>query len=167
MSRPAEASRFASVLRTDGLRAALAYLNSRTPHRCTAVYRYDGDVMRSMATYDRSEPEAELGPDVAVADAYCGKVAESRQPFQFTDMRLLDTTQRLARNPIVCYCGVLIRDAAGAPWGTLCHYDFQPCQMRTTDIPLLEAVAPMVYAALTAPASPSASSGQRGLTSKA
>ena len=34
---------------SDGVHAALRYLNSRTPHRFTGVYRYDGDVLRNMA----------------------------------------------------------------------------------------------------------------------
>ena len=145
MSQEAEARVFASTLASRGLHAALAYLNSRTPHRCTAIYRYDGPTMASVMLYDRMEPAATRGIDVAVADAYCAQVAQRGQPFEFRDTTLLARGDRRARNPVVCYCGVLIPDGAGVPWGTLCHYDFQPCQMRRTDIPLLQAVAPLLY----------------------
>ena len=165
MSRPSELATFRSLIQGEGLRAALAYLNSRTPHRCTAVYRYDAEVMRNVLLFDRADPAAEHGIDVAVQDAYCGAVATTGKPFAFKDMHLLPKGKQLPRNPIVCYCGVVVRAPEGGAWGTLCHYDFQPCQMRTSDIPLLEAAAPLVYAALGGSAN--ASSGQRGLTSKA
>ena len=164
MSRPAELASFRSLLQGEGLRPALAYLNSRTPHRCTAVYRYEGEVMRNVLLFDRGDPTIERGIDVAVQDAYCGAVATTGKPFAFKDTRLLAQGRQLPQNPIVCYCGVLIRTPEGAAWGNLCHYDFQPCEMRTSDIPLLESAAPLVYAALE---DASVSSGQRGLTSKA
>jgi hypothetical protein len=40
---------------------------------------------------------------------------------------------------------VLIRDAEGKAFGTLCHYDMQRCQERTTDLPLLEEAAGLLY----------------------
>ena len=136
---------FASHLRREGLHAALRYLNGRTPHRFTALYRYDGDTMRNVALYDRTDPALERGFDVGVADAYCATVAKRGKAFEFRDTSLLASDERHAANPVVCYCGVLVPASDGAPWGTLCHFDFQPCQMRTSDIPLLEAVAQLVY----------------------
>lgn len=41
-----ETSRFASPLQQHGVRAALRYLNDRTPHRYTGLFRFDGDVPR-------------------------------------------------------------------------------------------------------------------------
>ena len=148
MSEQEAVGAFASLLQASGLQAALAFLNSRTPYRCTAVYRYDGHVMTNVLLYDRMDPHASHGIDVAVADAYCAQVAERRQAFEFTDTRLLARSELRPHNPVVCYCGVVLQDPAGAIWGTLCHYDFQPCQMRRSDIPLLQAVSPLVYAAL-------------------
>nr|GFD17252.1 hypothetical protein [Tanacetum cinerariifolium] len=37
------------------------------------------------------------------------------------------------------------RYTGGQAYGTLCHYDMQRCQERTTDLPLLEAAAPLLY----------------------
>jgi len=40
----------------------------------------------------------------------------------------------------------VIRDQHGEPYGTLCHFDMRPCDQRTSDIPLLEAATPLIYA---------------------
>jgi hypothetical protein len=40
---------------------------------------------------------------------------------------------------------VLISSPEGMPYGTLCHYDIQRCETRTSDIPLLKAAAPLIY----------------------
>ena len=40
------------------------------------------------------------------------------------------------------------RDSHGKAFGTLCHYDMNRCQERTTDLPLLEAAASLLYQAL-------------------
>jgi hypothetical protein len=145
MSLETEVDTFASVLESEGLHRALAFLNSRTPHRCTAVYRYEGSIMRNVILYDRMDPACLRGIDVAADDAYCAVVAKRGSAFEFRDTRLLAHGDRREHNPVVCYCGVLVRDGHGAAWGTLCHYDFKPCQMRKSDIPLLDAVARLVY----------------------
>jgi len=145
MSEEADIRAFASILKTEGLHPALAFLNSRTPHRCTAVYRNDGHVMSNVAIHDRMDPTCDRGIDVAVEDAYCAHVAAQGAAFEFRDTRLLAVGEYRANNPVVCYCGVVIPDGSARMWGTLCHYDFKPCEMRKSDIPLLQAVAPLVY----------------------
>jgi hypothetical protein len=74
-----ELAAFRVALR-DGLHTALRYLNSRTPHRFTGVYRYDGEVLRNMALFDRSAPETQRGIDIPMADAYCANVGRWSSP---------------------------------------------------------------------------------------
>lgn len=145
MAHETEARTFAAFLEARGLHAALGFLNGRTPHRCTGVYRYDGALMTNVIVFDRMEPGTLHGIDVAVTDAYCAQVVANGGAFEFRETRLLARGQQRPANPVVCYCGVVIPDADGKVWGTLCHYDFKPCQMRKSDIPLLQAVAPLVY----------------------
>src|SRR3954464_5010579 len=114
MAPSSEALVFASHLRREGLHAALRFLNSRTPHRFTALYRYDGDTMRNVALYDRTDPALERGFDVGVADAYCATVAKRGKAFEFRDTKLLASDERHAANPVVCYCGVLVPGSDGA-----------------------------------------------------
>ena len=132
----------------DGVHAALRYLNSRTPHRFTGVYRYDGEMLRSMALFDRFEAEKQRGIDIPMADAYCSNVGRNRQPLEFADAKGDGRFPYLPGSPVVCYSGVLISSPEGVPYGTLCHYDIRPCETRMSDIPLLKAAAPLFYEAL-------------------
>ncbi len=142
-----ELAGFCVALR-EGVRAALRYLNSRTPHRFTGVYRYDGEMLRNMALFDRSEPEAQRGNDIPMADAYCANVGRNREPLEFADAEGDGRFPYLPGSPVVSYCGVLISSPDGAPYGTLCHYDVRRCETHTSDIPLLKAAAPLIYEAL-------------------
>lgn len=132
----------------DGLHAALHYLNNRTPHRFTGVYRYDGEMLRNMALFDRSEPEMQRGVDIPMADAYCTNVGRNREPLEFADAKGDGRCRYLPGSPVVSYSGVLISNPAGVPYGTLCHYDLRRCETRTSDIPLLQAAAPLIYESL-------------------
>ncbi|HYF43383.1 MAG TPA: GAF domain-containing protein [Ramlibacter sp.] len=131
-----------------GVHAALRFLNSRTPHRFTGVYRYDGDMLRNMALFDRFEPDHQRGIDIPMANAYCANVGRTREPLEFANARLDGRFPYLEGSPVVCYSGVLISTPQGEPYGTLCHYDVRPCDPRTSDIPLLKAAAPLIYEAL-------------------
>ena len=137
-------------LESGGVHEALRYLNSRTPHRFSGIYRYDGEILRNEALFDRDAPGLRRGDDVAMVDAYCALVGQSQQPLEFGDIHTDNPIAVKAGSPVVSYCGVLIRSEDGAPFGTLCHFDFLPCQERSSDIPLLEAIAPHIFKALEA-----------------
>lgn len=142
-----ELARFREALR-DGMGAGLRYLNSRTPHRFTGVYRYDGDTLRNMALFDRFEPEKQRGVDIPMVNAYCANVGRNREPLEFADAKRDGRFPYLPESPVVCYSGVLIVSLEGVPYGTLCHFDVQRCQVSISDIPLLEAAAPLIYEAV-------------------
>ena len=140
----AEIAEFAAVLQQQGVHAALGYLNHRTPHRYTAVYRFDGDVLRSEALFDRNVADVRQGTDAPLATTYCSLVGRSEAPVDILDAAV-DPQARGIETPVISYCGALIRDGQGIAFGTLCHYDLQRCQTRTTDQPLLEAAAQLLY----------------------
>lgn len=142
-----ELAAFRTALR-EGVHAALRYLNNRTPHRFSGVYRYDGEMLRNVALFDRFEPEQQRGIDIPMADAYCANVGRSREPLEFADAKGDGRFAYLSGSPVVCYSGVLISSPGGVPYGTLCHYDVQHCETRTSDIPLLKAAAPFIYEAV-------------------
>ncbi len=147
MNASREFSDLKDTLEARGLHAALGFLNARTPHRFTGVYRFDGDTLRNVCLFDRIAPETLQGDDLSMNDAYCAIVGRTGKSLEFADAR---TDGRFAYKPavpIISYCGVLLRDAAGKPFGTLCHYDFQPCQHRSSDVPLLEAIGPLFVGA--------------------
>ncbi|AYA37177.1 hypothetical protein D3Y59_09010 [Hymenobacter oligotrophus] len=143
-----EVSEFAEVLRQRGLHAALEYLNNRTPHRYTGIFRFDGATLRNEALFDRYNPTLQKGGDAPMEATYCSLVGQQQQPLEINDASTDVRVKGIVETPVVSYCGVLIRDAQGQPYGTLCHYDMQRCQERSTDVPLLEAAARLFYAYL-------------------
>ena len=134
-----------TVLLQQSVHAALEYLNRRTPHRYTGLFRFDGDALHNEALFDRNQPSVQQGTVAPLATTYCALVGRVQAPVHFPDAALDPRVQGLVQYPARSYCGVLIHDGLGHPYGTLCHYDLQRCQERTTDIPLLEAAAALFY----------------------
>lgn len=139
---------FENVLKSQGIHAALRFLNLRTPHRFTGIYRYDGPMLRNEYLFDQFTPDVCKGPDVPMADAYCAVVGQTRKTVEFEDIRRDRRVPVRSGSPVTSYCGVVIPDERGTPFGTLCHYDLKPCQQRVSDAPLLEAAAPLVFKAM-------------------
>ncbi|MBO0360566.1 hypothetical protein J0X19_21570 [Hymenobacter sp. BT186] len=143
ISMQPEINAFTACLQ-QGTHQALEYLNSRTPHRYTGVFRFDGEMLRNEALFDRYQPAVRQGEDVPLAVTYCALVGRQQAPLQILDA-LTDPQAAGVETPVISYCGVLIRDAQGRAYGTLCHYDLQRCQERTTDLPLLEEAARLLH----------------------
>jgi len=139
---------FATILEQQGLHAALRFLNDRTPHRFTGVYRYDGEVLRNEHIFDAHDPDLQRGLDVPMFDAYCALVRQREQAVEFLDISSCTDVPIKGSSAVVSYVGVLIRDEQGNPFGTLCHHDVKRCETRSRDLPLLEAVTPLVHKVL-------------------
>ncbi|MET4074061.1 hypothetical protein [Hymenobacter sp. UYCo722] len=140
----AEIAEFAVLLHQQGAHAALGYLNRRTPHRYTGVWRFDGDMLRSEVLFDRKMPDVRQGADAPMAATYCSLVGRYEAPVQILDATV-DPQALGIETPVISYCGALMRDGQGKAFGTLCHYDLQRCQERTTDQPLLAAAEQLLY----------------------
>ena len=136
------------MLEPEGVHSALRFLNSRTPHRFTGIYRYDGDVLRNVYLFDQFDPASTKGQDVPMVDAYCANVGRAGSGIEFSDVGTDRKVEIKSGSPVVSYCGALIRDSSGEPFGTLCHYDVKPCDVPVSDLPLLEEIAPLIYEAL-------------------
>ncbi len=132
-------------MQRQGVHAALKYLNSRTPHRYTGIFRFDGDVLHNELLFDRYDSELLKGGATPMEATYCSLVGRQEAPLEITDSAVDDRVKGVIDTSVVSYCGVLIQDEAGKPFGTLCHYDMQRCEERTTDLPLLQAAAAMFY----------------------
>ena len=135
---------FTTLLQQQGVHAALEYLNHRTPHRYTGLFRFEGDILRNEVLLDRNQPSVRQGEDVPMVVTYCALVGRQESPLNILDA-VTDPRAQGVDTPVISYCGVLIRDERGQAYGTLCHYDMQRCQERTTDLPLLEAAAQLLY----------------------
>ena len=139
-----EIAAFTRMLTQRGVHAALGYLNSRTTHRYTGIFRFDGQYSRNLVLYDRYDPKVRQGQDVPLAEAFCSLVGRQEEPLQILDATL-DPRAWEVDTLVVSYCGVLIRDSQGRIFGTLCHYDLELCQALAMNLPLLEAAAQLLY----------------------
>lgn len=136
---------FLEALRDGGLRSALLFLNKRTPHRYTGVFRFDADMLRNVALVDKWDPAVIRGEDVPLAAAYCAHLHRTGEPLEVHDGNSDARVPWMAGNPIVSYCGAVVEDEFGRPWGALCHFDSAPCDAKTSDLPFILAAAKMLY----------------------
>jgi hypothetical protein len=140
---------FEQTLQRDGLHAALALLNAATPYRLTGVYRFEGDLVRSVLLFDRKNPHLTVGADVPWNDSYCRITSEHGSRCEITnapeDSRL---TGHAARAAVQAYVAVLLRAPDGSPLGTLCHYDLNPVTVPRGLFDVLETVGPVVERSL-------------------
>ncbi|MCB2409811.1 hypothetical protein [Hymenobacter lucidus] len=143
-----EIAEFTSILKQGGIHAGLEYLNGRTPHQYTGIFKFDGDTLRNLALFDRYQPAVEKGGDTPMEATYCSLVGKQEAPLEINDAAVDPHVKGLIKTPVISYCGVLIRDAQGKAFGTLCHYDMQRCEERTTDLPLLQAAAGLLHGQL-------------------
>lgn len=141
----ADLAAFSDCLDQDGLRAALLFLNKRTPHRYTGVFRFDGDMLRNVALVDKWDPTVDHGDDVPLAAAYCAHLYQTGEPLEVEDGGKDSRVPWMQTSPIVSYCGSVIVDGEGTPWGALCHFDTARCDAKNSDMPLLVAAARIVF----------------------
>lgn len=136
---------FTVCLQQEGLRSAVLFLNRRTSHRYTGVFRFDGEMLRNVLLVDKWDPTVELGDDVPLAAAYCAHLHQTGEPLEVLDGATDARVPWMHGSPIVSYCGAVIEDAQGRPWGALCHFDTSPCDSKNSDMPLIVAAARIVY----------------------
>lgn len=136
------------VLDALGLHAALAWLNARTQHRFTGVWRYDGDMLHSVCLFDRTDPSTTIGASAPVARTYCGILFEMKSVVLVIENTHSDTRfPTIKDSAVVSYCGAMLKDGRGHPWGTLCHWDPAPQPAAEAELALLPAIAPAVLRA--------------------
>ena len=133
------------TLSEHGTLGALRYLNSRTRHRYTGTYLFEPPLLRNHCLFDRENPDVRSMEDLVLRDSYCGKVAESGEPFA-TENSMTD--QRLAGHPartlMMAYHGFPLRDEVGNCFGSLCHWDVRPRLIPAAEFPVLQAAAPVL-----------------------
>lgn len=130
-----------AIVKRGDLRGALHLLNRRTAFRYTAVYCCNEEVLRSVCFYDRWNPTTTTQPDVPVDATYCAIVQRHDQPLEVADVRSEHRFPWMKRNSFTSYCGVPVRDEDGRVIGTVCHFDIQPCQAASSEMPLLALAA--------------------------
>jgi GAF domain-containing protein len=139
---------FRQLFDEKGLHPALAYLNARTRHRYTGLYRFDPPMLRNVGLYDRENPALHTGGDSPMQETYCSIVGDRGAVF-FTPDALGDArlATHLARATVQAYCGAPVVDGRGTCVGTLCHFDVRPRLVPETEIPVMERIGKLLAAA--------------------
>ncbi len=133
---------FAELLSEKGPAAALEYLNQGVPHRYSAVYRFDGGLLRNVLLHDKLD---EVRPEYLLAvpfeHSFCKFVLRDKA-FRTEDSRL---DQRLDGHPyqgvVISYHSVPLTDAVGMLWGTMSHFDMVGFPLPDSEFDLLERAA--------------------------
>jgi hypothetical protein len=140
----------AGILSTAGPHAVLAYLNSRTRFRFSAIYRADPPLLHNLYLFDRENPSFNLAGDVArIDETYCSFVCGDGRPFSTPNASRDDRLgAHVARDRVLSYCGAAIRRESGVIWGTLCHYDVRPRIVPRSESEVLEVAAAVLAGGL-------------------
>jgi GAF domain-containing protein len=134
---------FRETLKEGGIQAALKFINSRSNHRFTSIYRFDGDTLHNLYLYDRANPEFGLFPDAPLCESYCSIVNETAATFTTHDsLRDARVWGHPKRELILSYCGIPLTRKDGTLFGTLCHFDFLPHVIDRSEVEFLEVIAP-------------------------
>lgn len=136
-------------LTQNGLLGVLRFLNARVPHRLTAAYRLDHQMLVNIATFDKQlQLETMDLKAVPLKDSYCQFVL--RDGLFLTDDSGRDV--RLCGHPyagiVGSYIGVPIARGPGTLDGTLCHFDHAGHPVSDDEYLLLERAALLLPAFL-------------------
>ncbi len=133
------------VVTEGGLESTLRWLNARTQHRYAAIYRFDGSRLHNLHLIDRHGASARAGADSELGTTYCARVATTRRAFVTTDAMQDDRLEgHPSRHALRAYCGALLRNPDGTPYGTLCLFDEEARPVSTQDLLLVEEAAEIV-----------------------
>lgn len=142
-------AKFREILRADGVRPALTYLNRLSAHRFTAVFRFEGGTLRNLHMVDRNDPTVERCADQPVLESYCIYVRRTAETFVTEDSA---SDERVAGHPkqktVQSYCGIPLFEENGTLFGTICHFDFEPRPFGDDEVLLLEDAAPLLVNAI-------------------
>jgi GAF domain-containing protein len=133
------------VISQSGVRAGLEFLNKLTNHRFTALYRFDGEMLKNIFLFDRENPHQESTAEIPVLASYCVFVRDSGASFcvenSVTDARTVNHPKKLK---IKSYCGVPLLDQFGKMFGTICHFDVNPRGTSVDNVALMEDFASLI-----------------------
>ncbi|QNK68079.1 hypothetical protein [Variovorax sp. PAMC26660] len=136
---------FVATCEQQGVAAALAQLNRGVPHRYTAVYRLEGEMLKNIALFDKAgEDRPEFLAEVPLGTSFCQFVLRDGS-FLTSDSAKDD---RLNGHPykgvMVAYHGVPVLNETGTLFGSLCHFDVQAQPLSDVEFERLKFVAGVI-----------------------
>src|ERR1700694_1454517 len=76
------AGNFKTILKTEGLRAAMRWLNDRVPYRFTAIFAFDGDILRNICLIDKENQSITNCSDQPITESLLHLHTPIRRAFQ-------------------------------------------------------------------------------------
>jgi GAF domain-containing protein len=140
---------FRSTLKADGLVTALLWLNDRVPYRFTAVFAFEGDMLRNVCLVDKKSQTTVQCGDQPITDSYCIYIHRSQDRFSVQDA---EGDSRVADHPkrssYQCYYGIPLLDSSGRLRGTVCHFDHAPVHLTEDVVSILDDLGPLIAASV-------------------
>jgi GAF domain-containing protein len=142
---PGILQKFKRTLEAGGLDAAMRWLNDRVPYRYTAIFAFDGEMLRNICLIDKENSKITNCPDQPITESYCMYIHRSREFFT-TEQASLD--KRVEGHPkqrnVQCYYGLPLFDSNGKMLGTVCHFDHMPVRITEAVAEALDDLAPLI-----------------------
>ena len=136
---------FEASLRADGLFAAMRWLNGRVPYRYSAVFRFDGDVLRNICLIDKENPNVFTCADQPITNS---SVCTSAVQVRVSALKKLLIDRRVEDHPkrrnVQCYYGIPLYRAKGQMLGTVCHFDNSPTRVTEEVASALDDLGPLI-----------------------
>jgi len=128
-----------------GLLGAMRWLNHRVPYRFTAIFAFDGDLLRNVCLVDKENLDTTNCADQPITESYCIYIHRSRQPFAIFEAAL-DARVRghPKRSNFQCYYGIPLFGAKGKLLGTMCHFDEAPIRVTEEVVSALDDLATLI-----------------------
>ncbi len=146
----ADRARFKDLLKQEGLFEAVRFLNSKSVHRFTALYVFDGPMLRNVCLVDKENDSVRQMDTIEITESYCVFVRNSGQTFIVPDSLVDERVQGHPKQATIqSYCGLPLLKSSGTQLvGTVCHFDFTPNPYSDDEVLLLEMVTPALVDAL-------------------
>ena len=139
------AKTFQTILRAEGLFAAMRWLNDRVPYRYSAIFRFDGEMLRNICLIDKNNPNISNCPDQAITESYCMYIRRSGQAFAVEEaLQDKRVEGHPKRRSVQCYYGIPLYGAKGRVLGTVCHFDNLPVRVTEEIASALDDLAPLI-----------------------
>jgi GAF domain-containing protein len=138
-------AKFKMTLEAGGLLPAMRWLNDRVPYRFTAIFAFDGDMLRNICLIDKQNESITTCSDQPITESYCMYIHRSSERFIVEEA---SRDRRVAVHPkrqsVQCYYGIPLFDSKGKILGTVCHFDSMPVRVTEEVAAALDDLAPLI-----------------------
>ena len=143
------AGKFKTALEAGGLTAAMRWLNERVPYRYTAIFAFNGDMLRNVCLIDKENSNITNCSDQPITESYCMYIHRSREHFN-VEQSLLDkrVEEHPKRRNVQCYYGIPLFGSERQMLGTMCRFDSTPLRITEAVAEALDDLAPLIAEAV-------------------